>query len=46
MGQSESKQVTQPTRKDGKIRFALVGNSGSGKSAFINAIRGYEMFTF
>jgi putative ribosome biogenesis GTPase RsgA len=26
--------------KDVKIRFAITGNSGTGKSAFINAIRG------
>ena len=27
-------------RKDVKIRFGVTGDSGTGKSAFINAIRG------
>lgn len=40
MEQSQAKQVKQTTQKDGKIRFALAGGSGTGKSAFINAIRG------
>ena len=26
--------------KDVKIRFAITGNGGTGKSAFVNAIRG------
>ncbi|CAB3999843.1 interferon-inducible GTPase 5-like, partial [Paramuricea clavata] len=56
MGQSQTKQVKQPTQevkqttqevkqttqKDGKLRFAVAGESGAGKSAFINAIRGLK----
>jgi ABC-type glutathione transport system ATPase component len=42
MGKSQSKETTSDEEKHGNhARFALVGSSGCGKSAFVNAVRGY-----
>ena len=42
MGKSQSKQTTA-TESDGDyVRFALVGSTGCGKSAFVNAVRGVD----
>lgn len=44
MGKSHSRKLSNPTISDLKyknfVRFALVGASGCGKSAFVNAVRG------
>ncbi|CAB4012332.1 interferon-inducible GTPase 5-like [Paramuricea clavata] len=46
MGKSQSKQQTSKSskpedEKSNYVRFALVGSSGSGMSAFVNAVRGF-----
>jgi predicted GTPase len=43
MGKSQSKETTSDQEKqdDKYAHFALVGSSGCGKSAFVNAVRGY-----
>ena len=30
--------------KEVKVELAILGNSGAGKSSFVNAIRGYDHF--
>ncbi len=40
MGKSQSKQLTSEAKDGNFTSFALVGLSGSGKSAFVNAVRG------
>jgi ABC-type lipoprotein export system ATPase subunit len=44
MGKSQSKKLTSilEDEKSNYIRFALVGSSGSGMSAFVNAVRWYS----
>ena len=42
MGKSQSKQPISETKDGNYFRFALVGSSGSGKSAFVKAVRGVE----
>jgi putative ribosome biogenesis GTPase RsgA len=41
MGKSQSKQTIYEEKDDKYAHFALVGSSGRGKSAFVNAVRGY-----
>ena len=41
MGKSQSKQLMVEPEDENYQRFAFVGFSGSGKSAFVNAVRGY-----
>ena len=36
-------EVENPVGSKTQIRIAVAGDSGVGKSAFINAIRGYEL---
>ena len=42
MGKSQSKQPESDVKDENYVRFALIGSSGSGKSAFVNAVRGYN----
>jgi GTPase SAR1 family protein len=41
MGSSQTKHTPKPNPR--KLRVCVIGLSGCGKSAFINAIRGYEL---
>ncbi|CAB4009844.1 interferon-inducible GTPase 5-like [Paramuricea clavata] len=42
MGKSQSRQPTSEVKDGNYVRFALVGSSGCGKSAFVNAVRGVD----
>ena len=42
MGKSPSKQPISEAKDGNYMRFALVGLCGSGKSAFVNAVRGVD----
>ena len=42
MGKSQSKDTIPEENDDNCVRFALIGSSGCGKSAFVNAVRGID----
>ena len=46
MGKSHSKNTIPEENDDNCVRFALIGSCGCGKSAFVNAVRGYSTSNF